>query len=249
MKEIQTMKPGPCFKRWSRANYGVFASLRRPVTIGVLSVGMSSILSLATGEAQAAEVDTMAYSKVLEIDEVAIVGTKANPTRSTMSSTVLFDRTAVAAAPLHTLESALRLAPSIDLRERGARGVQADILIRGGSFDQTMILLNGINFTDARTGHQSHSLPVDLDCIAGVELIDGVTGVGAYAGAVNVRTTLAGDRYLRFEGTGGGDGYAYGNLSGGWTAGRLKLFAAGSTAAATVIGRIPISTTGTAMCG
>ncbi len=150
------MKPGPCFKRWSRANYGVFASLRRPVTIGVLSVGMSSILSLATGEAQAAEVDTMAYSKVLEIDEVAIVGTKANPTRSTMSSTVLFDRTAVAAAPLHTLESALRLAPSIDLRERGARGVQADILIRGGSFDQTMILLNGINFTDARTGHQSH---------------------------------------------------------------------------------------------
>ena len=77
MKEIQTMKPGPCFKRWSRANYGVFASLRRPVTIGVLSVGMSSILSLATGEAQAAEVDTMAYSKVLEIDEVAIVGTKS----------------------------------------------------------------------------------------------------------------------------------------------------------------------------
>lgn len=228
MKEIRTRKPDPCFKRWSRANYGVFASLRRHVTIGVLSVGMSSILSLATGEAQAAEVDTMAYSKVLEIDEVAIVGTKTTPTRSTMSPTVLFDRTAVAAAPLHTLEAALRLAPSIDLRERGAGGVQSDILIRGGSFDQTMILLNGINFTDARTGHQSHSLPIDLDCIAGVELIDGVTGVGAYAGAVNVRTRPAGDRYLRIEGTGGGDGYAYGNLSGGWTAGRLKLFAAGS---------------------
>lgn len=227
MKEIQTKKLDPCFKRWSRANYAVFVSLRRVVTIGVLSVGMS-ILSLATGEAQAAEVDTTAYSKLLEIDEVAIVGAKTAPTRSTMSPTVLFDRTAVAAAPLQTLESVLRLAPSIDLRERGGRGVQADILIRGGSFDQTMILLNGINFTDARTGHQSHSLPIDLECIAGVELIDGVTGVGAYAGAVNVRTRPFGDRYLRIESSGGADGYAYGNLSGAWTDGRLKIFAAGS---------------------
>lgn len=227
MKEIQTKKLVPCFKRWSRANYGVFVSLHRVVTIGVLSVGMS-ILSLATGDAQAAEIDTMAYSKVLEIDEVAIVGTKSTPTRSTMSPTVLFDRDAVASAPLQTLESALRLSPSVDVRERSGRGVQADILIRGGSFDQTMILLNGINFTDARTGHQTHSLPVDLDCVAGVELIDGVTGVGAYAGAVNIRTQPLGRRYLRVEGAGGGDGYAYGNLSGAWTAGRLTLFAAAS---------------------
>ena len=51
-----------------------------------------------------------------------------------------------------------------------------------------MVLLNGIDFTDARTGHQSHALPVDLDCISAVELIDGVPGVGAYAGAVNIRT-------------------------------------------------------------
>lgn len=227
MKEIQTKKLDPCFKRWLRTNYAVFASLRRVWTIGVLSVGMS-ILSLATGETQAAEVDTTVYSRLLQIDEVAIVGTKTSPVRGTMSPTVLFDRTAVEAAPLLTLESALRLAPSIDLRERGGRGVQADILIRGGSFDQTMILLNGINFTDARTGHQSHSLPVDLECIAGAELIDGVTGVGAYAGAVNVRTRPLGDRYLRIEASGGGDGYAYGNLSGAWTAGAVQIFAAGS---------------------
>jgi len=227
MKEIQTGKPVPCFKRWSRANFGVFASLHREVTIGVLSVGMS-ILSLATGEARAAEVDTLACAKVLEIDEVAIVGTKSAPMRSTMSPTVLFDRDASAAAPLRTLEAALRLSPSVDIRERGGRGVQADILIRGGSFDQTMILLNGIDFTDARTGHQTHSLPLDLDCVAGVELIDGVTGAGAYAGAVNIRTRPSGRRYLRAEGSGGGDGYAYGSLSGAWTSDRLTAFAAAS---------------------
>lgn len=87
-------------------------------------------------------------------------------------------------------------------------------MIRGGSFDQTMVMLNGINFTDARTGHQSHSLPIDIDCIAGIDLIDGVSGVGAYAGALNIRTMPLKSRYLRIEAAGGDDGYAYGNLSG-----------------------------------
>ena len=40
MENIQT-KQYPCFKRWSRKNWSVFASLHRYVTIGVLSVGMS----------------------------------------------------------------------------------------------------------------------------------------------------------------------------------------------------------------
>ena len=101
-------------------------------------------------------------------------------------------------------------------------------MIRGGSFDQTMVMLNGINFTDARTGHQSHSLPIDIDCIAGIDLIDGVSGVGAYAGALNIRTMPLKSRYLRIEAAGGGDGYAYGNLSGAVTKGRFSLFAAGS---------------------
>lgn len=227
MKEIQTGKSVTSFKRWSRARYAVFASLHRQVAIGVLAVGMS-ILLLATGEARAAEVDTLTFSKVLDIDEVAIVGTQTMPTRSTMSQTVLFDRVSFASAPVATLEAALRLSPSVDLRERGGKGVQADISIRGGSFDQTMLLLNGINFTDARTGHQTHSLPVDLDCIAGVDLIDGVTGAGAYAGAVNIRTQPLRPRYLRLEGVGGSHGYAYGNLSGAVTAGRFSAFAAAS---------------------
>ena len=92
--------------------------------------------------------------------------------------------------------------------------MQADIFIRGGSFDQTMVLLNGIDFTDARTGHQSHSLPVDIDCISAVDLLDGVPGVGAFAGAVNIRTAPLKPTYLRFEGGGGQHGYAYANLSG-----------------------------------
>jgi peptide chain release factor 1 len=189
---------------------------------------MSTILLSTTTPVQAQTVDSLTIARELEIEKVEVTGVKATPTRSTMSSTSVFDRKAGASAPVQTLESVLRLSPAIDLRERSGRGTQADIMIRGGSFDQTMVMLNGINFTDARTGHQSHSLPIDIDCIAGIDLIDGVSGVGAYAGALNIRTMPLKSRYLRIEAAGGDDGYAYGNLSGAVTKGRFSLFAAGS---------------------
>ncbi|MDE5637957.1 MAG: TonB-dependent receptor plug domain-containing protein, partial [Alistipes sp.] len=216
-----------CFKRWSRDNYAVFASLHRYCKIGVLSVGMSIILH-ATAMAEEDLVDSTAVFKTMAIESVGVVGNKVNPTRSAMSQTTLFNRDRGAAAPVQTIESALRLSPAVDVRERGGKSVQADISIRGGSFDQTMVMLNGIDFTDARTGHQTHALPVDVDCVAGVELIDGVAGVGAYAGAVNVRTVPLRPTYLRLEAVGGQYGYAYGNLSGAVTEGRFTLFAAGS---------------------
>ena len=226
MKNIRT-KQTPCFRRWSRKGWAAFASLHRHVTIGVLAVTMS-ILLLATQHASAHDADTAAVLKTLRIDEVGISGSQSAPTRNVQSQTPLFDRKAQAAAPVQTLESALRLAPSVDIRDRGGKGMQADIFIRGGSFDQTMVLLNGIDFTDARTGHQSHSLPVDIDCISAVDLLDGVPGVGAFAGAVNIRTAPLKPTYLRFEGAGGQHGYAYANLSGAVTSGRFSLLAAGS---------------------
>ena len=226
MENIQT-KQYPCFKRWSRKNWSVFASLHRYVTIGVLSVGMS-ILLLATQGASAQTADTTAVLKTLRIREVGVTGSQTAPARNAQSHTPLFDRKAQAPAPVQTLEAALRLAPSVDVRERGGKGTQADIFIRGGSFDQTMVLLNGIDFTDARTGHQSHALPVDLDCISAVELIDGVPGVGAYAGAVNIRTAPLRPTYLRLEASGGQYGYGYGNLSGAVSAGRFSVLGAAS---------------------
>lgn len=225
--QVQISPIGARWRRWDRKGWSAFASLHRSVSIGVLAVGMS-ILLLATQGASAQTADTTAVLKTLRIREVGVTGSQTAPTRNAQSHTPLFDRKAQATAPVQTLESALRLTPSADIRERGGRGAQADILVRGGSSDQTMILLNGIDFTDARTGHQSHSLPVDLDCISAVELIDGVPGVGAYAGAVNIRTAPLHPTCLRFEGSGGQYGYGYGNLSGAVTSGRFSLFGAAS---------------------
>lgn len=227
MKEIRTDRTSR-FRRWTRKGWAAFASLHRRVTIGVLSVSMSVLLPTTAAVAGMRTPDTLAISRTVELDEVGVTATVAAPVRSVVPSVPLLDRSAAAAAPFQTLESALRSVPSVDVRERGGKGVQADISLRGGSFDQTMVLLNGINFTDARTGHQSHALPVDLDCLSEVELLDGVTGIGAFAGAVNIRTRPLRPTYLRLEGVGGQHGYAYGNLSGAVTGERFTLFAAGS---------------------
>lgn len=73
MKEIQT-KRTPRFRRWCRKGYAAFASLRRQVTIGVLSVSMSTILLSTTTPVQAQTVDSLTIARELEIETVEVTG-------------------------------------------------------------------------------------------------------------------------------------------------------------------------------
>ncbi|MFR9652920.1 MAG: TonB-dependent receptor [Rikenellaceae bacterium] len=227
MTKIQLKRSVICFRRWNRAGYSAFNSMHRAVTIGVLSASMS-ILSLADATSQNNPADSTSLLANVDLEGVGVILSKESPTRSAFTQTPIFDRGTETLAPLQSMESALRLSPSIDVRERGGKGVQADLSIRGGSFDQTMVLLNGINFTDARTGHQTHSLPIDMESISGIELIDGISGVGAYAGAINIRTAPLEPAYLKVDLSGGSYGYGYGSLSGGYSKDKLSIYAAGS---------------------
>lgn len=221
----KTSKSGVCcFTRWSRKGYGAFASLGKTVKIGVLSVTMS-ILTL-NAKSVAAQPDSLRMQD--EIEALYVTAEKLNPTRGIITPVEVYKRDTLSVTPLQTIESALRLNPAIDIRERGGKGMQADISIRGGSYDQTMVLLNGIDFSDARTGHQSHSLPVDLDIVGEIDIISGLTGIGAYSGALNIVTTPLRPNYMRAELSGGAYGYLYSNISGAVTKNGLSVLAAGS---------------------
>lgn len=80
----------------------------------------------------------------------------------------------------------------VDIRQRGANGVQADIGIRGSTFDQVLILLNGVRMSDPQTGHNSLNIPVDVSAIERIEVIKGagarVYGQNSLAGVVNIIT-------------------------------------------------------------
>lgn len=117
------------------------------------------------------------------------------------------DRMDLETTPARSLQEVLTFVPGVDVRQRGVSGVQADIGIRGGSFEQTLMLLNGIKLSDPQTGHHMMNIPVPLLEIDRVEVLKGpasrIFGQNAYAGAVNVITTLNDEKRLTLQGYAG----------------------------------------------
>jgi iron complex outermembrane recepter protein len=86
----------------------------------------------------------------------------------------------------------LKLEPSLDLRERAPGGVQTDVSIRGSSFGQTLILVNGLSVADVQSGHHNMDIPLPLSSLDRIEVLRGAGstfyGSSAVGGAVNFIT-------------------------------------------------------------
>lgn len=91
-----------------------------------------------------------------------------------------------------SVTDALALDSSVNVQARGAGGVQADFSIRGGSYGQTLLLLNGIRMNDEQSGHYNSDIPVPLDALRSVEVLRGsgstLYGSDAVGGAINLLT-------------------------------------------------------------
>ena len=100
----------------------------------------------------------------------------------------LKDKTLAAETPLDFL----RQDSSIFLEQRGAGGAQSDIVLRGGSFEQTLILLNGFRINDSQTSHHNLDLPVPLEAMDSIQVLEGagstLHGVDALSGVVDFLT-------------------------------------------------------------
>ncbi len=86
----------------------------------------------------------------------------------------------------------LRTDPSLNLQARAGEGVQADLAIRGATFEQSLVLVNGLRVDDPETGHLNLDIPVPLDAITRVDVLHGsgstFYGSDAIGGAVNLLT-------------------------------------------------------------
>ena len=95
--------------------------------------------------------------------------------------------------PIRSVNEALSFVPGLDLRQRGVQGIQGDLSIRGGGFDQNLILINGFKLVDPQTGHHALNLPVLLTNVSSIEIFKGsgtrVFGQNAMTGAVNFVTS------------------------------------------------------------
>ena len=109
------------------------------------------------------------------------------------------DSALLANAPQPEVSELLRSHSLVDVRQRGPFDVQTDLSIRGGTFDQALVLVDGIPMSDPQTGHHLMNLPLLADALERVEVLYGgasrTFGGGAFSGAVNLITKApTGDR-------------------------------------------------------
>lgn len=192
------------FRRFANKSYSAFNSMHKIVSIGrvsrhvcdkeLLKSGISiAVCCMCFGvsglQAEEVEPPEGIDALQLQIEEVSVVAQRSEFHSDIFRLVTTISSEEVSRLPVHTVADVLELAQGIDLRERGASGVQADLSIRGGTQDQIKVLVNGIDLTDPQTGHYSLDIPIDVSLIERVEVMQGTNyGIGAFSGAINIVT-------------------------------------------------------------
>ena len=201
------------WKRFTRTAYAVFASLKKEVVIGVLS---AMTLTFANVELLSAQNRVNNQINSYSLEEVEVTGSRVPLTlRETARQVTIITRDEIQKIGAHSVNDLLKYIAPVDVRQRGAFGIQTDLSIRGGTFDQLTLLLNGINISNPQTGHLSMDLPVAVDQIERVELLQGpaarVYGTSAFSGVINIITKQSTKNGAELHLKGG----QYGSVGGG----------------------------------
>lgn len=154
--------------------------------------------------------------KTIDLSAAEVTGTRAPlPADKAVRLVQVLDRQAIQASSAQSVNDLLKQIAGVDVRQRGAFGIQTDISVNGGTEDQLTVLLNGINISNPHTGHLTFDLPVNIDDIERIEVIEGgasrVYGCQAFSGAINIVTHTDNDNHLQAHAYGGSYGTAGAN--------------------------------------
>lgn len=128
-----------------------------------------------------------------QLEEVVITSSRIDLPFSENSRTItVISAEDIKLSTATNISDLLQQFAGIDIRRRGSNGMQSDLYIRGGSFDQTLLLIDGIKVEDAQTGHHTMNMVLPIEVIERIEIIKGpaarVFGQNAFTGAINIVT-------------------------------------------------------------
>ena len=145
------------------------------------------LLSALLGNAQEADLKTDS------LKEVVVTSSRIDlPFKENSRTIQIVTSEDIKKLGITNVADALQQLAGIDVRRQGVNGMQADLYIRGGGFDQTLLLIDGIKVDDPQTGHHTMNLALPIEVIKRIEVIKGpaarIFGQNAFTGAVNIVT-------------------------------------------------------------
>lgn len=180
------------FTQWKRKGFSLFQVVGKVVKVGVLAIAY--LVAAEPAEAQKELRKTQAVGEVdVNLEEVEVKGQRISTNLTETARLVtLITKKEIARSPYSSILELLDQELSLDIRQRGSYGIQSDISMKGSTFEQVLILLNGIPLNDPQTGHFNGDIPVPLQAVERIEIIEGGAsrwlGPNAFAGAINIIT-------------------------------------------------------------
>jgi vitamin B12 transporter len=159
---------------------------RELLLLGLMVLAVTGVAAAETPEFVIVDGDTLWVA-----DTVVVLGSRvpvAGP--GLVRSTAILDDEAIARLPVRSPAEALAMLPQVTVNQRQQFGTQADLSIRGSTFEQVQVLLDGFPVGDPQTGHHNLNLPMSTADIARLEVLGGqgssLYGTGAFGGTLNV---------------------------------------------------------------
>lgn len=189
----------------------------------IFSITISALAALSVKAQDITPEEDPVYS----LEGISVTGSRVpiSLNQSARMVTVL-DSVALATIPASSVNDLLKFAVGVDVRQRGVMGMQTDISIRGGTFDQIAVLLNGVSISDPQTGHNSGDFPVDISEIDRIEILEGPAartyGTSSLLGAVNIVTKTHADSGVSARVEGGSHALLGAAVSGNINTGKVS---------------------------
>ncbi len=132
-----------------------------------------------------------AQQKEISLDPVSVSGTISPEAVSKSGrNIVVISAREIEKMPASSLDEVLRYLPGVEVQSRGPLGAQGDISLRGATFQQVLIILDGVRLNDPLTGHFNSYIPIAPSEIERIEILKGASsalyGTEAVGGVINI---------------------------------------------------------------